>query len=85
MNTTNNLTYAKSYGGMIWPRGFVGAAAFWNWNATADPQSQEFIDAVLGTNDALAKRGSLVCPSNCSCDEVSACGKPYIKYTKATK
>ena len=64
-------------GGMIWPRGIVGAAALWNWNSSVDSQSPEFIDAIWSTNDRLAKSGALVCPSRCSCDQVSACGKPY--------
>lgn len=77
-NRSRDAVYGKSYGGMIWPRGFVGAAALWNWNSSVDSQSAEFIDAVWSTNDRLAKSGSLVCPSRCSCDQISACGKPYF-------
>ena len=82
-NRTRDAEYARSYGGMIWPRGFVGAAAFWNYNASVDPQSAEFVQEIWSTNDALARRGSLVCPSNCSCDEMTACGKPYITNSSA--
>ena len=63
---------------MIWPRGFVGAAAFWNYNASVDPSADEFVDAIWKTNDALRARGSLTCPSRCDCDQVSACGTPYV-------
>lgn len=28
--------FAASIGGMIWPRGYVGAAAFWGYNGTAE-------------------------------------------------
>jgi hypothetical protein len=83
-NRSRDAIYAQSYGGMIWPRGFVGAAAYWNYNSTTDSQSPEFIEAIWSTNDALAKRGAFVCPSNCSCDEMSACGKAYIKSAAAT-
>jgi hypothetical protein len=70
--------YGRSLGGMIWPRGFVGAGAFWNWNASVDPGSDEFVGRIWALNEALGRRGSLVCPSNCSCDQMTACGKPYI-------
>jgi hexosaminidase len=69
--------FGKSIGGMIWPRGFVGAAAFWNYNAAADPSSASFASAIWSLNDQLAARGSLTCPTNCSCDQLTACGKPY--------
>jgi hypothetical protein len=75
--------YAKSLGGMIWPRGFVGAAAFWNWNGSVDASSEGFVQSINSLNDALAKRGSLVCPSNCSCDQTTACGKPYADTRRA--
>ena len=70
--------FSKSIGGMIFPRGFVGAAAFWNYNATADPSSTAFVDAIWKLNDQLAARGSFTCPSKCDCDQLTACGKPYI-------
>jgi hexosaminidase len=75
--------FGKSIGGMIWPRGYVGAAAFWNFNSTADPSAPGFVTSIWDTNDALAARGSLVCPTNCSCDQLSACGAPYIAPTPA--
>lgn len=70
--------FGESIGGMIWPRGFVGAAAFWSYNQTADPKSPSFEAAIWSLNDQLAKRGSLTCPTNCSCDQLTACGKPYF-------
>ena len=63
---------------MIWPRGFVGAAAFWSYNATADPSSAEFAASIWRLNDMLIGRGSKSCPSRCDCDQLSACGKPYL-------
>ena len=70
--------FGRSLGGMIWPRGYVGAAAFWAFNATEDPAGPAFVDRVWGLNDKLSARGALVCPSNCSCDQLTACGKPYL-------
>lgn len=76
---SRDAEFAASIGGMIWPRGFVGAAAFWGYNATADPTSTEFTDAIWKLNDQLSQRGAKTCPSKCDCDQLSACGKPYIK------
>eukprot|EP00055_Hartaetosiga_balthica_P004415 m.11494 g.11494 ORF g.11494 m.11494 type:complete len:653 (-) comp3847_c0_seq1:89-2047(-) len=70
--------FSRSVAGMIWPRGFVAAAAFWNFNATANPSSIEFVNNIFDLNDGLIARGSLSCPSNCSCDQLTACGIPYI-------
>ena len=73
-----DVEFARSIGGMIWPRGYVGAAAFWNYNASLDPTSAFFVDGVYRLNDRLEKRGSLVCKSNCTCDQLTQCGEPYI-------
>ena len=73
-----DVQFAQSIGGMIWPRGFVGAQAFWNFDASTDPSSDAFVAAIWSLNDQLAQRGSLTCPTNCSCDQLSACGKPYL-------
>eukprot|EP00937_MAST-01D_sp_MAST-1D-sp2_P003273 g3273.t1 len=78
-----DAAFAKSIGGMIWPRGYVGAAAFWNFNASVDPSAADFVQSIWKTNDALAARGALVCPTSCSCDQLSACGKPYVAPTPA--
>jgi hypothetical protein len=64
---------------MIWPRGFVGAAAFWNYNASVSPSDPAFVSSIWSLNNLLASRGSLVCPTNCSCDQLTACGVPYIQ------
>jgi len=70
--------FGKSIGGMIWPRGYVGAGAFWNYNSSVNVSSSSYVDSIWSLNDKLSKRGSLVCPSNCSCDQLTFCGKPYI-------
>lgn len=71
--------FGKSIGGMMWPRGFVAAQAFWHYDATLDPASDEFVANIWNVNDKVAAQGGLVCPTNCSCDQLSACGTPYIK------
>ena len=75
---SSDAAFEESIGGMIWPRGFVAAAAFWNYNSSADPTSKEFTDNIWSLTSQLAARGSKVCPVNCSCDQLSACGKPYL-------
>jgi len=73
--------FHRSIGGMIWPRGYVGAAAFWNYDASTDPSADAFVQGIWKLNDELVARDKAVCPTNCSCDQLSACGKPYITPT----
>ena len=76
--------FGESIGGMIWPRGYVGAASFWNFDNSTDVTSAAYQASIYKMNDMLAKRGSLVCPSQdssgapCKCDQLTACGKPYL-------
>jgi hexosaminidase len=70
--------FSRSAGGMIWPRGFVGAAAFWSYNASEDSQSTDFVNAIFALNDIVATAGGLVCPSRCECTQTTSCGNPYI-------
>jgi hypothetical protein len=60
------------------PRGYVAAASFWNYNASLDASSPEFEARIWKLNGLLRKRGSLVCPSGCRCDQLTACGKSYL-------
>ena len=80
-NRSHDAAYARSLGGMLWPRGYVGAAAFWNWDGSMNASSAAFVDRIWALNDDLAARGALVCPSNCSCDQTTACGKPLLPAT----
>lgn len=77
--------FAASVGGMIWPRGFVGAQAFWHYNASVSPYDNDFVQAIWDVNEQLRARGSLTCPSKCSCDQMSACGQPYLPPTPPPK
>lgn len=65
-----------SVGGMIWPRGFVGAGAFWGYDKSIDSQSQTFQDQIWKLNDMVIQRGGVTCPTKCSCDQLKQCGKP---------
>jgi len=75
----NDKEFGESIGGMIWPRGYVGAAAYWNYDASVNVASAEFTKKIWDLNDQLIKRGSLTCPSKCACNQLTACGKPYLK------
>merc|ERR1740124_1016885 len=72
--------FLTSVGGMIWPRGYVGAAAFWGYDSTIDSQSQEVEDKVWELNDMVIERGGVTCPTKCFCDQLTQCGNPILKY-----
>lgn len=57
----------------------MAAASFWNYNASVDASSAQFVQAINQLNNELLARGAYACPTNCSCDQLSACGVPYIK------
>lgn len=70
--------FGPSVGGMIWPRGFVAAGAFYAYNASLDPTSAEFEATINALTASVAARGGFVCPVGCVCDQLTACGKPYV-------
>jgi hypothetical protein len=63
---------------MLFPRGFVGASSFWNFNASVDSQAPAFVDAVWALNDQVVAAGGYTCPTRCDCDLLSACNVPYL-------
>jgi hypothetical protein len=63
---------------MMFPRGFVGAMAYWNFNASIDSQSDAFVTALWDLNDRVISAGGSSCPTKCHCDQLTACGAPYI-------
>jgi len=73
-----DLPWSASIAGMIWPRAYVGAAAFWNFDASVSSQDPAFVDAVWALNDRVLADGGLACPTKCACDELTACGVPYV-------
>ena len=70
--------FSRSLGGMIFPRGLVGASSFWNFDASLDSQSPDFVSAVWALNDRLVAAGAFTCPTRCDCDLLSACDVPYL-------
>ena len=73
-----DLAFAASVGGMMFPRAFVGAAAFWNFDPSTNSQDPAFVDAIWALNDAVTAAGGQTCPTRCDCDELTACGAPYV-------
>ena len=57
-----DAAFGKSLGGMIWPRGFVGAAAFWNYNASVDPRRRRLRRRDLEDERRAAPAASLHVP-----------------------
>jgi hypothetical protein len=78
-NSTYDAQFAKSVSGIMWPRAYVGAAVFWNYLTDLDPYDINFLNGWLAFNDVMISRGVAACPSGCYCDELTACGTPYIQ------
>lgn len=70
-----DASFAVSLAGMIWPRAAVSAATLWRFDASLRPPEVRNMAAWLAA--LLRSRGVSSCPSGCTCDELSACGKPY--------
>merc|ERR1712107_864352 len=70
--------FSSSVGGMLWPRGFVAAQAFWHFDPSLSPQSLDFEANIWTINDKVAAQGGYVCPSKCTCNTLHACGVPYV-------
>ena len=70
--------FQKSIGGMIWPRGYVGAAAFWGYDGNWSSQDADFVKMIWDVNDKVIQRGGAACPTNCTCDQLNQCGKPIV-------
>lgn len=78
---SQDASFAKSIGGMIFPRTIVAATAFWHFNASVSPTDPAFVDAVWATNDMIVAAGGVTCPSRCECDQLTQCGAPIIPPT----
>jgi len=70
--------FYRSLGGMLFPRGLVGASSFWNFDASLDSQSPDFVAAVWALNDRLVAAGAFTCPTRCDCGLLMACDVPYL-------
>eukprot|EP00039_Didymoeca_costata_P009565 m.126874 g.126874 ORF g.126874 m.126874 type:complete len:608 (-) comp14530_c0_seq10:48-1871(-) len=68
-----DATFAKSFGGLVWPRAAVGGAAFYNFVNVGFDALQERYETFA---QVLIDRGIVSCPANCSCDYTTHCGKP---------
>merc|ERR1719384_1869580 len=47
----NDGAFARSIGGMIWPKGAIGALSFWNAGLDPDTKSDAFLGAYYAHND----------------------------------
>lgn len=74
---TKDSLFAQSIGGMMWPRAFIAAASFWNYNASQSSSDPAFVQAVNTLTQSVIARGYYACPVGCMCNQVSACGTPY--------
>ena len=69
--------FELSIGGITWPRGLVGAGAFYRFNANLDAASPAFTARIYALNDQLRARGAVVCPSGKMCSYIKAGGALY--------
>ena len=72
-----DAAFAASVGGLMWPRGFVAAGAFYRFDPQTNVSSDAFSAQMKRLGARLHKRGSLLCPAGCECGYCAACGKPY--------
>eukprot|EP00747_Dinoflagellata_sp_TGD_P182532 gnl/TRDRNA2_/TRDRNA2_36821_c0_seq1.p1 gnl/TRDRNA2_/TRDRNA2_36821_c0~~gnl/TRDRNA2_/TRDRNA2_36821_c0_seq1.p1 ORF type:complete len:793 (+),score=108.16 gnl/TRDRNA2_/TRDRNA2_36821_c0_seq1:78-2456(+) len=69
-------SFSRSLAGMIWPRAAVGASALWNYSP--ELEEGEVADRAAWIASLLIDfLGVHSCPPGCTCDELTACGKPY--------
>ena len=74
-NRSHDEAFARSIGGVVWPRGIVAAGAFWGYDyAKTGPAFANTIDAITMR---LQHQGSWVCSAGCACDYLSECGVRY--------
>lgn len=76
-NRTEDKAFSSSVTAMIWPRGIAAAGSFWNYQASLDASSAQFLSIYNTQTDRLISRGIASCPAGCKCDELTQCGKPY--------
>lgn len=71
---STDALFARSFGGLVWPRAAVVAGATWNYigGRFANVASTHENFAAL-----LRQRGVESCPAGCKCDYTTACGKHY--------
>jgi hypothetical protein len=69
--------FAASIAGVLFPRTSVGAGSLWNYKSNLNSTSDEFLNAMRVQNSRMTARGLDTCPTNCTCDLLTRCGKPY--------
>jgi len=76
-NRTRDEAFGRSVGGMLWPRGFLAAGSFWNYRPELSKEA--VAESVMKVHTTMvAKRGGVVCPVGCQCDNLHSCGVPYV-------
>jgi hypothetical protein len=77
-----DAAFAKSIGGMLWPRGFVAAGAFYRYAKGLDIKSTAFVSRMTALTQLMQARGGDVCGAGCRCDycaqQCGAGGVPQV-------
>ena len=76
-NRSLDHLFAQSVSGVVWPSAYLAAGSFWNYQPLVN---LSILDrrVMVQHNSMIAARGSLVCPTNCTCGAEKACGVPYV-------
>ncbi|KAK8805601.1 hypothetical protein WA158_002257, partial [Blastocystis sp. Blastoise] len=74
----HDTQFEESMLSLIYPRTISAAGTFWRYDKSLDVNSDKFTALYKAANDRLNKRGIYSCPVECSCNEVSKCGKSYL-------
>eukprot|EP00118_Oscarella_pearsei_P018801 m.194897 g.194897 ORF g.194897 m.194897 type:complete len:390 (+) comp39508_c1_seq14:645-1814(+) len=67
--------FSQSVSNMIWPRGIAGAGSFWHYEPSLN--TSDFMARYHAQNERYTQRGITSCPTNCTCDVLTRCNKPY--------
>ena len=77
-NRSFDEVFAQSIGGLLWPRGFVAAGAFYRFDPAVNVSSTGFTAKMGAMSAALKQHGALLCPAGCGCGYCTGCDrKPY--------
>ncbi|KAK8808634.1 hypothetical protein WA158_008535 [Blastocystis sp. Blastoise] len=71
--------FEESIMSIIYPRAIIAAGSFWHYDNSIDKQSSELLELYKMANTRLIERNIMTCPSECTCNEITKCGKNYIE------
>lgn len=77
-NPEYNKQFVESVFSVIFPRGIKAAGSLYRFDSHLYEMSEKYKTYIRYENDRLRERGIETCPNECSCDELTKCGKKYL-------